>query len=183
MYIRIQISRQKIKLDQYALDPNLVPELFDGHAHLLAHRLGVFQLPRLRNSQQPRLATKPPTTMYQNYTSTAYIYICVCVIYHIYMFIYTSVGNNSNFLVSNQVLAWAELTCIWRPDGTVVLAGTCCALGIQRSPRTFFLGPRQSHGGASTVSWIVIPMNYSYNLNISQQTLVNLVSESSYKAT
>ena len=114
-----------------------------------------------------------------------YIYMCVCHLYiiYIYMFIYTSVGNNSNFLVSNQVLAWAELTCIWRPDGTVVLAGTCCALGIQRSPRTFFLGPRQSHGGASTVSWIVIPMNYSYNLNISQQTLVNLVSESSYKAT
>ena len=187
MYIRIQISRQKIKLDQYALDSNLVPELFDGHAHLLAHRLGVFQL--LRNSQQPRLATKPPTTMYQNYTSAAYIYIymCVCVIYisyiYIYMFIYTSVGNDSDFLVSNQVLAWAELTCIWRPDGTVVLAGTCCALGIQRSPRTFFLGPRQSHGGASTVSWIVIPMNYSYNLNISQQTLVNLVSKPSYKAT
>ena len=86
MYIRIQISRQKIKLDQYALDSNLVPELFDGHAHLLAHRLGVFQL--LRNSQQPRLATKPPTTMYQNYTSAAYIYICVCHLYIIYICLY-----------------------------------------------------------------------------------------------
>ena len=99
MYIRIQISRQKIKLDQYALDPNLVPELFDGHAHLLAHRLGVFQLPRLRNSQQPRLATKPPTTMYQNYTSTAYIYIyiyiyvCVCHLYIIYIYVYIYIGG------------------------------------------------------------------------------------------
>ena len=91
MYIRIQISRQKIKLDQYALDSNLVPELFDGHAHLLAHRLGVFQL--LRNSQQPRLATKPPTTMYQNYTSAAYIYMCVCHLYIIYIYVYIYIGG------------------------------------------------------------------------------------------
>ena len=102
---------------------------------------------------------------------------------YIYIYIIHRWGKKSNFLVSNQGLASVELRCIWRPDGTVV-AGTCCALSIQRSPRPFFWG-RANHTvvPASIVSWIVIPLNYSYNLHISQQTLVNLVSESSYKAT
>ena len=151
MYIRIQISRQKIKLDQYALDPNLVPELFDGHAHLLAHRLGVFQLPRLRNSQQPRLATKPPTTMYQNYTSTAYIYIymcvCVCVIYISYIYICLYIHRWEQFkflgLKSGFGMGWINMYLATRWDRRP--CRYMLRIGYTAIPKDLFFWGRANH--------------------------------------